>query len=189
MTFGYQTFVRVLRFWMVSIRLHKSWSHLEPRFVHGHDFKVNMTVTCQHDECPSACEERHCISLLLSTGSALGKLLLLHLWCRWVRSSVNFCERINIRIFLYINPRALFLFVFERISILTEISVHLCTTHPAYLWKGVGWFAKPWSQVHSKILHQRTWWRVGSSYWCTLAWASSAQARYIEHVIERGTYI
>ena len=54
MTFGYQTFVRVLRFWMVSIRLHKSWSHLEPRFVHGHDFKVNMTVTCQHDECPSA---------------------------------------------------------------------------------------------------------------------------------------
>lgn len=134
-------------------------------------------------------EERHCISLLLSTGSALGKLFLLHLWCRWVRSSVNFCERINISIFLYINPRALFLFVFERISILTEISVHLCTTHPAYLWKGVEWFAKPWSQVHSKILHQRTWWRVGSSYWCTLAWASSAQARYIEHVIERGTYI
>ncbi len=27
----------------------------EPRFVHGHDFKINMTVTCQHDEkCPSA---------------------------------------------------------------------------------------------------------------------------------------
>ena len=80
-------------------------------------------------------------------------------------------KRINIFLY-YILIRGLFFF---------KTIPHfdgLCTptTYSAHLWKGEGWFSTPWSQVHSKILHQRTWWRVGSSYWCTLAWASSAQA-------------
>lgn len=203
MTFGYQTFVRVLRFWMVSIRLHKSWSHLEPRFVHGHDFKVNMTVTCQHDEkCPSARRASlHLIapfnrfssweitpsSSMMQMSEELSELLRKDKYSYiYIYTGGNACIYTYIFFYTYINPRALFLWTYQHFD---EDYVHLCTTHPAYLWKGVGWFAKPWSQVHSKILHQRTWWRVGSSYWCTLAWASSAQARYIEHVIEKGTYI